>query len=468
MSTSDLPELPTQESATAAFMREAKPEALARTVTALLNHRGGVVLVGFDDNGVLVGMSEDPSDLAHRIQDNLARAITPREVFQITPIVRDTGTGLLVEVPEGARKPYVLRGDVYVRRGDTSAAATPTELSRMIQHRARVEERWERQPAVGIAPEALDAETIGRAWEAARNRLMVPDAPASTSTQQLGALDLMAEGWPSQAALALFVTERSARRFLPQSKAQFAEFEDETLANMANKREETGGALRLVDRLVEVVRARLPIAARLHPDTIHRDEETPYPLPAVREAIVNALMHRDYADAGAVRVSLFPDRLEVWNPGRLQEAYLREPEARLASRPSNPDVARVFNLLGYAEAMGIGLWRIRQEMAEAGLPEPTWTNQSGGVLLTLRKTALPKPDASTLHPRLIAFLSRVAPGERFTTTEYRDRFASDVTARSARNDLRTLLDLGYLRQEGQRRSTTYVRTAQPFDVILPL
>ncbi|HYH80737.1 MAG TPA: ATP-binding protein, partial [Longimicrobium sp.] len=150
----------------------------------------------------------------------------------------------------------------------------------------------------------------------------------------------------------------------------------------------------------------------------------------------------------------------VWNPGMLPAVYINDPDARLVSRPHNPDIARVFNYMGYAETMGIGMWRIRNEMAQAGLPSPTWANHGGGVLLTLPRTGQVRKsqiEASVLPARAVAFLRETNPGEQFTTVQYRDRFAPNVSERSARSDIRALVEQGFLRQEGRGYQTTYVR-----------
>ena len=175
-------------------------------------------------------------------------------------------------------------------------------------------------------------------------------------------------------------------------------------------------------------------------------------------------MHRDYEDDGFVSVRLFPDRIEIWNPGKMDGAFLAGEEARLVSRPKNPDIARVFNLLEYGEGTGIGLWRIRTAMEKAELPPPTWENRTRGVLLTLRAhEGASFAEAEALAPRLAAFVQEAEAGDRFTRAEYQERFASDVSDRTANDDIRSLLDAGYLRQEGSGRNTSYVRTSKTYD-----
>ena len=214
--------------------------------------------------------------------------------------------------------------------------------------------------------------------------------------------------------------------------------------------------------MLDFLETNLPLASSLEPGSLLRTERPAYPTTVLREAVVNALMHRDYQDPASIQVRLFPDRLEIWNPGTLPEEYVKSAPSFTVSRPRNPDIARIFHLRGYAEMLGIGLRRIREEMAQAGLPPPTWKNESGGVLLTLSRSAqtasLPNENAEELLPRQLAFLAATIPGERITREEYQNRFAPDVSERSARNDLQRLLRQGYLRLIGRSYLTAYVRT----------
>jgi len=458
MKIEDLPILPTAESETVEFAAVPEIEPLARTAAAFLNGRGGIILVGFSDDAEMAGLPGAPEAVAEQLRDGLANAIKPSEWLQVTPLRYKGRTGLLVEVPEGSRKPYLTSGRVFTRKDAADVEAKPGDISRMIAHRASAEERWERRPFVGVTPEMLDPEVIHRAVQA--SHLAVPTERTVTLIENLERLDLAAEGWPTRAAAALFITEPAARRRMPQARAQFAAFKDDSLADLSHRASETGGALHLLETLFALLQSRLHSAARLPATGLQRTDRPEYPLGAVREALVNALMHREYDDAGGVRVSLFPDRIEVWNPGMLPAVYINDPDARLVSRPHNPDIARVFNYMGYAETMGIGMWRIRNEMAQAGLPSPTWANHGGGVLLTLPRTGQVRKsqiEASVLPARAVAFLRETNPGEQFTTVQYRDRFAPNVSERSARSDIRALVEQGFLRQEGRGYQTTYVR-----------
>jgi ATP-dependent DNA helicase RecG len=185
------------------------------------------------------------------------------------------------------------------------------------------------------------------------------------------------------------------------------------------------------------------------------------PWSALREGVINALIHRDYAAFdGGVSISLYPDRIEIWNSGRLPDGLtVADLKAGNISRPRNPDMAHLFFVRGFIERLGIGGRRIVTQCREAGLPEPTWELPGGGVLLTLRlRQPSPSHSRQELSRRQASLLAETKPGERFTSGEYHRRFAAGVSERQARQDLIELVNAGLLVRIGSGRSTFYERT----------
>lgn len=461
MNADALPDLPTAEGTNVEFLPTLDPDAVARTVAAFLNGSGGLVMIGYDATGTFVGLQEQrPETALEQVRQRIEQAIVPREPLQITPVEKDGLVAFLIEAPSGARTPYLVGSTIYVRRGGATQPASPAEISRAVARRGRAEERWERQPALDLDPDkALSAPLIRETYRRAVERLDVSVTPDNRLLTFLETLGLAAEGYPTRAALALFAQPEAVARYLPQARAQVLSFEDDSAEKPLSRRELSGGAAVLAEPLFEAAAATLPRILRLT-EGVQREDRLEVPALALREVLVNALAHRDYTDAASISVRFFPGRVEVWNPGRMDQAFLAEDGARLVSRPPNPDVARAFNLLGYAEGTGIGLWRVRQAMTNAGLPPPEWKNQTGGVLLTLHTTDAFGSDASPLSPRLAHFVSQTRPGEEITRAEYHHSFAAEVSDRTASNDIQELVNAGFLRQAGSGRFTSYVRTGK--------
>jgi len=125
-----------------------------------------------------------------------------------------------------------------------------------------------------------------------------------------------------------------------------------------------------VDKAEQFVMQHIEKSAKIIPGQIEREEKWQYPLEAVREAITNAVAHRNYFSNGHVQVKIFDDRLEVWNSGSLpEEITIEDLKGKHRSRPQNPLIARLFFYLGYIEKWGSGTNKMVELCKEAELPE---------------------------------------------------------------------------------------------------
>ncbi len=450
-----------EESETVELKEQATVNAVGPSVAAMLNGRGGTVYVGFSAHGEHPKLTGDPVLLAERLTAELTEAIVPQESFQVVPSMPDGEGrfGLMVEVPPGVRKPYIYNGQIFVRVGAADRLASSALLTQMLNERERLEDRWERRAALGVDAELLDRSEIARTMHEAERRYAYSGYRETSALANLERLDMAQDGWPTQGAVVLFKSQ-AVRRY-PQVMVQAAVFTGYDLSLLEHQTF-GGGAFSQFEGLAQFLQMRLPMASHLPNDSVVRQDQPTYPVPVIREAIVNALMHRDYGLPESVQVRVFPNRMEVWNPGHLPEEYVHG--TSLVSHPHNPDIARMFYLRRLAEMMGIGIVRIRQEMAQANLPPPEWKNEAGGVLLILYrapKVAAPFPSLE-VSPRLSTFLEATAPGDRFTRERYRSQYAPDISERSARNDLKAMQEMGYLRQVGRGYQTAYVRTEKRF------
>ncbi len=174
-----------------------------------------------------------------------------------------------------------------------------------------------------------------------------------------------------------------------------------------------------------------------------RKDVPEYPVSAVRELLINALVHRDYFDCNAVQVSIFEDRLEIINPGKLLPGLSLKDIGSL-SKQRNPLLYGLLRELRLLEGMATGIPKVRASMMDAGLPEPSF-QEIGGFF----KVTLIGPSSRELHvitERQKKVLRMVEEKGEITTGEV--SFALDVSSPTAYNDLQALDRAGYLlRQE---------------------
>ena len=425
----------------------------------MLNAEGGTILLGVDDRGKFVGLQAP--EAIDELTAHLEQAISPKVPLRLERIEQEGRIGYLIEVPRGADAPYVYKGTIYIRTGTTNRAATAEQLHALLGKRTATDLRWERAAAVGVEAETLPVELLQKTAELYGRRYGLTLSPDPSAWDYLERLKLTVDLWPTRGAVVLF--QKEPLPSYPQLGVHATCFLQDGKAETSDDRFYQGDLQELAEQAYQFCQNNLPHRSTVQ-GLVRRDEPI-LPLLAVREAIVNALMHRDYADRAQVQTRIFPDRLEVWNPGRLDESQLDAKLSLHVSRPTNPDIARVCSVWGLAELLGAGLERIRLAMAERDLPAPQWRNVQGGVLLTLAwKTATLEggsQNLSAFNERMLACLSALEPRGILTREEYTHRFAPTQSERSARNDLSRLVSLGYLNAIGGGRGTAYVRTEKP-------
>jgi ATP-dependent DNA helicase RecG len=432
----------------------------------------------------LIGV-EGAAAKVRAVQQRLTESISPPASLSVTREEIEGHQLIVIDVPQGLEKPYVCRGKIMVRRGTAVVPASAREVSDLIDQRARTERRWERLPALGVEEDDLDwvliekvartiEETRGYTVEQARKpkRGMVPpkvkpspflrnvQAKAGKAKRILERLGLYEAGQFTNAALVLFGKDPAER--YPQTRVRTARFQGDDRAVFLDNKVFEGSLFSLLDSLTTFLKAHIPVTSSLAPEELQRQDRLAYPLPAVREALVNALVHRDYsAFDGGLSVAVFNERIEFWNSGRLpDEMTVEDLHKAHPSRPNNPDIAQVCFLFGLMERWGIGTQKIIRSCLTSGLPEPEWRVDNNGVTLTMRlaENAPPPSTTSPLNLRLLKVAQRLRPGAKVKLTDYLKLVSEEVKERQARIDLSHLTQAGYLQRIGAGPATIYVRT----------
>lgn len=455
-----------QEGETLELLATPSFERIGSAVAAFLNGNGGQLVVGVEDPSHLssqrriLGVSNAEA-VRVRLRDHLAQALAPSATVSVSVVNMAGKDCIVLDVPPGQAPPYVYMDRIFVRTDGQVRAALPRELSALVSRRYEEPVRWERLPALGVATVDFDEAEIAATAREAENRsypfFMNDHADVAFVLERL---NLWQDGQPLNGAVVLFGRD-PGRRF-PQTMLRAVRYAGEDQAVLHDIQVLDGNVFVQLRAAEAFLRRELATVSTLPEHGLVREDRPAYPWAAVREALVNALVHRDYAAYdGGVSISLYPDRLEFWNAGTLPEGWtVGDLKAGYVSRPHNPDIAHVFFLRGYMERFGTGARRILAACAAAGLPEPDWKLTGGGIRLTLREAVpLVQPPAS-LHERAVAFLRETPPGTAIRRRDYGDRFPS-VSERTVRNDLARLVELGYFAPTGSGPRAAYVRTEKP-------
>ncbi len=342
-----------------------------KTVCAMLNQRGGDVIFGIEPDSQIVGQQ-----VIDRTIEQLSAEIMRIEPPAFPEINRVKVSGnlelLLVKVPPGASKPYLYRGSAYLRVGNTTRRMTSEQQNRLLLERLHGEQRWENQLAKGWTIDNLDiAEIRKTVTEAVQNGRLTE--PGSRDAEDLlRGLGLIQGGGILRAAAVLFGKTEFLETLMPQCLLRVARFRGIDRSEFLDNRQFIGNAFSLLASAMRFLLDTIPIASTFESGRMERIDKPLYPPLAVREALANALCHRDYAmGGGSIGLAIYDDRLEITSIGPLHfgitPSDLFEPHE---SRPWNPIIARVFYRRGIIEEWGRGTIKIAELVTSAGLPQP--------------------------------------------------------------------------------------------------
>lgn len=441
------------------FKSNAEPlDQIAKTVCAFLNTQGGSVFCGVGDDGALTGRAFAEAT-ARQIHEYVAGTLSPKALFTVSLDKGDGGDLLSIDVPAGQDRPYVCSGGVFVRRGAQTVAADATTLRSLVQLKATAADRWERRPAVGLEEGDIDGQEVRRlVSESGENGRFSFEQPEDV-TSVLRALGMVTARGYTQAADVLFATHPSLRH--PQARVRVVRFDtDKGGAGYKENLVLEGPLVVIFEKTLEAIARNVPIGAEFRAGEARRTDRPAYPFDALREGLINAFAHRDYASfSGGVAVTMYPNRIEIWNSGRLPDELKPGDLSRNhPSLPTNPDIAHVLYLRGLMERIGRGTQKIIDACREYSLPLPVWDDQPSGVTLTLSGPERAAELAASLNSRQLALLKALSVGESIALGEYHRQFAAQVSERQARRDLEALQEIGAVIREGAGSKTRYVRT----------
>ena len=262
----------------------------------------------------------------------------------------------MIGVSQGPARPYRYRSTAYRRVGTTTLGMPADEYNRVLFERMHSEQRWENQSAAGWSVEDLDETEIRRTVQEAIRRGRLDDPGTREPVELVRGFGLYRDGILWRAAVMLFGDAQRIEFEMPQCLLRVARFRGLDRMEFLDNRQFYGNAFTLFSAAERLLRGTLPIAVRIEAGRFDRIDEPLYPAVALREALANALCHRDYAiGGGSVGVAIYDDRLEVTSSGTLH--FGLTPEKLFApheSLPWNPLIARTFFRRGLIEEWGRG------------------------------------------------------------------------------------------------------------------
>jgi ATP-dependent DNA helicase RecG len=395
------------ESSGVEFKRDdVRPEQLAKEIVALANFQGGRILLGVEDDGSISGIAR--SNLEEWVMDTVfGRFVHPQILPFYEEIALDGGARVaVISFTQGTSKPYVVRTkdreEMYVRVGTTSRQATREMQARLFASGGML--HAEALPVSGTGLRDLSLERLEDYLVHFTGDSTAPRTDAAWE-QRLTDLGYMVTPDSERCVCSiegLTLFGRTPRRALRQAGIRWVAFagtwkEYETLddavldgplvALMRGDRGQSRELLEagLIERVVERMTPFISTSARAVNESMRREREWHYPIEALREAVVNALVHRDWTRSLEVEIASYADRLEITSPGALNNSMTVAKMKAGQRSPRNPGIVNTMRLYDYVDALALG---VKQKILPL-VPNAVFDATDDYVKVTLPRAATP-------------------------------------------------------------------------------
>lgn len=451
-----------KESQTLEFKKSlAERKEILETISAFGTKEGGKILVGIDENKdgsvkEIVGIrirGKEIENLTNEIKQN-----TDPVIFPSVKIEKMEGKEVLsVEIEESPIKPVFGGKNAFIRVGRTNRRLSTQEIIRMAKESGGY--NFTELVCKEATLEDIDEKKVRwflRKAKAERNYDVDPETPLKESLERL---KLMKDNRLTNAAVLLFGKE--PQKFFLQARIRCARFKGVKGLDYIDMKVLDGTIPELREKAMKFIMEH--IKHGVYFDANRRYDKWEYPLRALEEVLTNALAHRVYESPAEIQVSIYDDRIEVWNPGELPKP-LKPSDLKKKHRsiPRNPLIAEMLFLIRYIEKWGRGTNRVIEELLENKLSEPKFQNLTGGfeVVLTgpgkefekeIEKEKLHVLEINERQRKAIDYLKKY---KRITKETYQS--LNNVSSATAKRDIKEMVNKKIVRQVGKGPTTYYL------------
>lgn len=432
----------TSESQNIEFKVSWKDEYL-KWICGFANANGGKLFVGIDDRGKVTGIDNYNKlleELPNKFRDILG-------VYAEVNLREEKDKYYLEIIVPRFDVPISVRGKYYVRTGSTLQEITGLALNEFILKRTG--KTWDNIPEQNASIDDIHESSIKEFLKDARIAKRINVEDNISIPDLLEKLRLLEDGHLKRAAIVLF--GKDPGKFYPNIAVKIGKF-GETDADLKFHEVIEGNLTQLKVEIGEMLNAKFFI----HPidfKGMQRIELDEYPVAAVREMILNALVHRNYMGS-PTQIRLYEDNFSVWNDGPLPEGISEEDLKKVhRSKPRNPLLADVCFKAGYIDSWGRGTIKIIEACKNAGLPEPVLKEEQGGFLCKIFKDRFTEDQLkiSGLQKRQVEAILYTKKYGEITNSKYQE--IANVSKATATRDIKELEDKGILKNIGTKGSS---------------
>ena len=417
-------------------------------ICGFANAKGGKIYIGKDNKGNVVGVAD-----AKKLLEDI-----PNKTKDILGIIVDvnlhtTTEGEYLEINvEDYPYPVNYKGQYHYRSGSTKQELKGAALNKfMLQKKGK---KWDGVPVPNVSVSDLKDETFDFFRKRAYKSKRIEEEVLTDSNKHLiENLQLKENDFLKRAAILLF--HPKPENFITGSYIKIGFFKSDS--ELIYQDEIHGNIFEQIEKTMDLLFAKY-IKANISYEDIQRVETYEYPKEAVREALLNAIIHKDYSGNTPIQISVYKDKIMLWNEGQLPENWTIETLTKKhPSKPFNPDIANAVFRCGYIESWGRGTIKIIEKCKEAGLPTPSYYYESSGFWVEFRKDIYNESylQSISLNDRQIKAILYTRENEKITNSTYQE--INDCSRNTASNDLSELVEKELLKPSGQKGAGAFYR-----------
>lgn len=417
-------------------------------ICGFANAQGGILFVGIDDKGNTKHLDNSKKlleDLPNQVRDLLGLMVDVN-------LHTKNGDDYLEIVVEPYPFPISLRGKYYYRSGSTLQELKGAALTKFLLQRQG--KKWDGVPIPNVTAEDLKNDTFEFfRKKATKSKRLEPEDLDGTNQELLESLQLYLEEEKMLKRAAILLFHPKPEKYVTGAYIKIGYFENE--ADLMYQDEAHGNLFEQIEKTMDLLFSKY-IKALISYEGISRVETYEYPKEAIREALLNAVAHKDYSGGAPIQIKVFNDRIMIWNDGQLPDNWtITNLLKKHASKPYNPDIANTLFRSGYIESWGRGIEKMMNYCLESGIPVPNYSFEGSDFLVEFRKDIYHEEYLIDLglNERQIEALLFFKSSRVITNSEYQTKF--EISERTARYDLANLVERKLLLKSGDKKSTKY-------------
>ncbi len=340
-------------------------------ICGFANTTGGIMYIGADDNGNIIGLGNLAQDLFDKLPGKIKDSLGI-----ITEIELKSNNNLEYITIKIDKYPVPIsyHGKFYLRMGRSNHEATPSEYDRLVME--RFGKTWDTMPVPNVSINDLDKESIKRFKElAVENKRLTPEFVDVDDKTLLEKLNLYENGYLTTSAILLF--HQDPDKYISGAYTRIAFF-GKSDADIKYQDEIYGSLITQAEKIVELVYFKY-LKALIYFKGMQRIDEYIIPQNAFREIIYNALQHKDYNSHIPIQIKIYDDYINVWNCGEIPKEIENKVYSAHPSMPRNEKISQAFFRAGFVESWGTGTQRIEEYCKNYEVPIPEIVNEFNGV-----------------------------------------------------------------------------------------